>query len=209
MLRRLSIVIILGLVVSGCESLPNVFNFPLSDDQVEKIAKEITVTIDGCNSAGSGVIYDKNGDTYSVLTADHVVKKAQKTCLILTSDEGEYKASTSQAITPINGVDLAILKFVSKKSYTLAKLGDSKKAIDKTKVYVAGSPESTEAIPQRIVIVKDGKIIDRKLQTKGYDLIYNNETRPGMSGGPVLNQEGQVIGIHGHGGRMVLKQGKI
>jgi tetratricopeptide (TPR) repeat protein len=36
---------------------------------------------------------------------------------------------------------------------------------------------------------------------RGYEFIYTNNTAPGMSGGPILNREGQLIGIHGRGER--------
>jgi tetratricopeptide (TPR) repeat protein len=36
---------------------------------------------------------------------------------------------------------------------------------------------------------------------QGYSLIYNNATLPGMSGGPVLNERGEVVAIHGQGDR--------
>ncbi len=196
-LRRVSTFIALGLLVGGCESLPQVFD--LSDEQVKTAAKEITVIIDDCGSAGSGVIFKKDGNTYSVLTADHVVKKAKGNCVILKSDNSQYKASVSEAIVPVAGVDLAVLTFQSDKNHKLAKLGDSDKATDYTKVYVAGAPEPTQAILNRIIRVEDGKIDNRKLQTNGYDLIYTNKTMRGMSGGPVLNQKGEVIGIHGQG----------
>ncbi|MEZ2318292.1 MAG: tetratricopeptide repeat protein [Microcoleus sp.] len=196
-LRRVSTFIALGLLVGGCESLPQVFD--LSDEQVKTAAKEITVIIDDCGSAGSGVIFKKDGNTYSVLTADHVVKKAKGNCVILKSDNSQYKASVSEAIVPVAGVDLAVLTFQSDKNHKLAKLGDSDKATDYSKVYVAGAPEPSQAIPNRIIRVEDGKIDNRKLQTNGYDLIYTNKTMRGMSGGPVLNQKGEVIGIHGQG----------
>ncbi len=196
-LRRVSTFIALGLLVGGCEILPQVFD--LSDEQVKTAAKEITVIIDDCGSAGSGVIFKKDGNTYSVLTAHHVVKKAKGNCVILKSDNTRYKASVSEAIVPVAGVDLAVLTFQSDKNHKLAKLGDSDKATDYTKVYVAGAPEPSQAIPNRIIRVEDGKIDNRKLQTNGYDLIYTNKTLRGMSGGPVLNQKGEVIGIHGQG----------
>ena len=196
-LRRVSTFIALGLLVGGCENLPQFFD--LSDEQVKTAAKEITVIIDDCGSAGSGVIFKKDGNTYSVLTADHVVKKAKGNCVILKSDNTRYKASVSEAIVPVAGVDLAVLTFQSDKNHKFAKLGDSDKATDYTKVYVAGAPEPSKAIPNRIIRVEDGKIDNRKLQTNGYDLIYTNKTLRGMSGGPVLNQKGEVIGIHGQG----------
>lgn len=196
-LPRLSTFIALGLLVGGCESLPQFFD--LSDEQVKTAAKEITVIIDGCGEAGSGVIFKKDGNTYSVLTADHVVKKAKGNCVILKSDNSQYKASVSEATVPVAGVDLAVLTFQSDKNHKLAKWGDSDKATDYTKVYVAGAPEATQAILNRIIRVEEGKIDNRKLQANGYDLIYTNKTLRGMSGGPVLNQKGEVIGIHGQG----------
>ena len=47
----------------------------LTSEQVNDIAKPITVMIGGLDGKGSGVIIDKNGNTYTVLTANHVVKK--------------------------------------------------------------------------------------------------------------------------------------
>ena len=48
----------------------------LTPAQVNDIAKPITVMIGGLDGKGSGVIIAKNGNTYTVLTANHVVKKA-------------------------------------------------------------------------------------------------------------------------------------
>jgi len=46
--------------------------------------------------------------------------------------------------------------------------------------------------------VTDGKISGfQKGEPKGYELLYNNSTAPGMSGGPILDTKGLVIGIHG------------
>ncbi|MBC6474703.1 MAG: hypothetical protein GDA48_19430 [Hormoscilla sp. GM102CHS1] len=57
---------------------------------VYDIAQEITVYIDGCSS-GSGVIFNKKGNTYYVLTANHVVDENQKFCRVQTPDEKKHR----------------------------------------------------------------------------------------------------------------------
>ncbi|GAB4296759.1 MAG: hypothetical protein Fur0025_34510 [Oscillatoriaceae cyanobacterium] len=185
-------ILTLGLGVGACGKL--------SSEDVAKTALEVTVMVDGC-AAGSGMIYRREGNTYSVLTAHHVVKDAQITCLIITPDGFRHNANP-QVTVPVPDVDLAVMTFTSDKDYKLAKWGDSDKVAAGQTVYVAGAPEPTEAIPNRTIIAPDGKIIGKISQpNQGYSLIYNNITQPGMSGGPVLDDQGKVIGVHGQGDR--------
>jgi len=167
---------------------------------VYDMAKEITVFIDGCSS-GSGVIYDKKGNTYYVLTAYHVVDENPRFCRVITTDGESYDPGPDN-IEPIGSLDLAVVKFVSNKRYQKGKLGDSKPITIGKTVYVAGAPPSDLRIVdmERTIRVSEGKIIGRASQaSEGYTLIYDNTTRGGMSGGPILNTEGEIIGIHGKG----------
>jgi len=73
-------------------ALPLVAN-ALTYEQINAIAAEITVIIDGC-TAGSGVIFDRDGDTYSVLTAHHVVETPNfNSCLIVAPNGDRYSVT--------------------------------------------------------------------------------------------------------------------
>ncbi len=171
---------------------------PLPPTIISKKAEEITVKIDNCAS-GSGVMYQREGNTYSVLTVSHGVTDSPLNCFIFTPDGSRYEAS--QPKIPVPGVDLAVLAFTSQKDYKLAKWGDSEKVEQGQTVYVAGFPAPTAAKPIRQQTFTEGKITSTGKQDRGYGLTYNNITQPGMSGGPVLNQRGEAIGIHGRGDR--------
>ena len=184
--------VLMGLSLGGCGKL--------SLEKVEEKALEITVKVDGCG-AGSGVIYQREGNTYFVLTAHHVVEDAEGICLIVTPYKIEEREAKAREVrVPVVGADLAILTFESDRDYKLAKWGNSERVAKEQTVYVAGFPSLDDAKP-RPWKFKSGKIVSLDVQDRGYSLTYNNPTQPGMSGGPLLNNKGQVIGIHGRGDR--------
>lgn len=176
----------------------------LSPAEVGQIAEQITVLIETPGSPGSGTIIAKNGNTYYVLTAKHVADNIAfgEEAEAITYD-GQHYAIDTQNIQKFSDTDLAILEFKSDRDYSLGKLGKSQEAKIGTTVYVAGFAQPTEAINRSILNFTKGEITanaNRPL-ADGYALVYDNNTLFGMSGGPILNENGEVIGIHGRADR--------
>jgi tetratricopeptide (TPR) repeat protein len=171
---------------------------------VGKIAKDISVyieTIDGKNS-GSGMTLHKQDGLYTVLTAAHVVRRG-KAFQFTTPDGQVHQSINSSVRQATNNLDLATVQFRSNRSYPVAKLGSSQSLLAGMQIYVAGFPAPTTAIRSGILNFTKGAVTANanKANDKGYSLIYDNATLPGMSGGPVLNERGEVVAIHGQGDR--------
>lgn len=168
----------------------------LSPDQVSGIAKQVTVLIEGQNP-GSGVIIKRDGNTYTVLTAFHVVGTPDEYDVVTPTDQ-RYKLNY-ETVKRLPGVDLAILQFKSDRAYKVADVGNSTQIPEGKPVYVAGFPVPTQAINLSIYRFTEGRLTANasKPLADGYALVYDNSTRPGMSGGPVLNEQGALVGIHG------------
>ncbi|MBV9387695.1 MAG: serine protease [Chroococcidiopsidaceae cyanobacterium CP_BM_ER_R8_30] len=171
--------------------------------EVARIAAPITVQInDNIGGGGSGVIISKSGHTYTVLTANHVVKRSDLTYTISTETGKTYPIIQVQRLQQSeNGPDLALVTFESSDHYPLARLGNSTQAEIGSEVYVSGYP----ALEWQKSIHRDYEFspgtITSRLQSApaGYTLRYNAETVSGMSGSPVFDVEGRVVGIHGEG----------
>jgi tetratricopeptide (TPR) repeat protein len=166
----------------------------LSAQAISQIAKYTTVRIVS-QTAGSGVLIQRDGNTYTVLTAAHVVAAADA-YEVITPDGSRAQPTT---IKKLPEVDLALVQFISNQAHQVVELGDSGQVLEGSLSYVAGFPLRTEAISETIYSFTEGKITanaGRALQD-GYALVYSNNTLPGMSGGPVFNEQGKLIGIHG------------
>ncbi len=194
--------------------------------ELEQKAKQFTVRIDSNSGEnGSGVIIAKEGDTYTVLTAAHVLCESGsgvQPCPIyeVMTDDGEKHTVKQNTIKTKEGVDLGILKFKSQRNYQVATLADYNPNRDDY-VFTVGYPKLGNQSPWRfspgLIFDKESGLLhttqsdfqsnsDGKLQTAsqavtsltgGYELVYTSITYGGMSGGPVLDSQGRVIGIHG------------
>ncbi|MFM6471889.1 MAG: trypsin-like peptidase domain-containing protein, partial [Dolichospermum sp.] len=131
-----------------------------------------------------------------VLTNHHVVREQGKYILI-TPDGKKYNFNSSD-IKKLPNLDLAIVQFISNDNYTVATLGDSHKLTESTPIYNAGWSVNDTLCLKGCYRFYNGIIngISPNPQ-EGYALIMSNNTLPGMSGGPILNAQGELVGING------------
>jgi S1-C subfamily serine protease len=165
------------------------------------IAKTITVRIDGANT-GSGVILEHQADRYVVLSNWHVVSTGNqpvspKSLTIQTVDGQKHPISTKK-IVRVGKLDLAILEFQSRHRYQTASIGNSDRLSEGESLYVAGwadpSPQFSTRTYQLLIGNLSGRI---EKPQDGYALVYTVNALPGMSGGPILDSRGNLVGING------------
>ena len=168
----------------------------LSPEEVNLRAKQIIVRIDGA-SVGSGSIIEYSDNTYTVLSNWHVMKN-QGSYTVQTIDGRKHEVIPS-SIQQLAGLDLAVLKFTSNQNYQTAELGDSSNLTEGQNVYFAGYPGELRREDNRYYRFFTANLVGilPKSTENGYSLVYNGEAFPGMSGGPVFNREGLVVGVHG------------
>lgn len=214
----LSLLIGLQTQISRCgsgiaEPLESDSNLPqqkpiLSKEETCEIAKSRTVLIlsEDNNSQGTGFLIDKELSDdektfiYKVVTNGHVLTQATS-YQIQTKDERAYAAKDLYRFgTGLSGTDLAILQFESTKNYETAELGRGLNLSAETDVIAAGYPIRTgTATKSEWVCLGPGKVsfmLDTPMKG-GYSIGYYLDIRKGMSGGPLLNLQGQVVGVNG------------
>jgi Tfp pilus assembly protein PilF len=159
--------------------------------------KAVTVSIETPTSNGSGIIVSRQPGKYFVLTAAHVVRNQQSTYTIRTSDGQKYQIDKTNLFP--QGIDLAVVSFSSSKSYPVATIGNSSDAEEGSTAAVSGYPRSDKQVP--VYSYRTGRIVANSSENlnDGYGLVYNSSTLPGMSGGGVFNDKGDLIAIHGRG----------
>ncbi|HVW84650.1 MAG TPA: Do family serine endopeptidase [Bryobacteraceae bacterium] len=141
---------------------------------------------------GSGVVVDKNG---YILTNNHVVEKATRIKVKFTNDTTEYPA---QVIGTDPDTDLAVIH-VDKKNLLAAKIGNSDALQVGDWAMAIGSPFGFQAtVTAGIVSALSRDIPDNDNPGRSFQHFIQTDAaiNPGNSGGPLLNINGEVIGIN-------------
>ena len=149
------------------------------------------------SSEGSGVIYKKEGNFAYLVTNTHVINGAKKVDIRLadgTKVPGEIVGSDTYS-------DIAVVKIAADKVTTVAEFGDSSQLTVGETAIAIGSPLGSEyanTVTQGIV-----SSLNRNVSLKSEDgqaistnaIQTDTAINPGNSGGPLINIQGQVIGI--------------
>jgi Do/DeqQ family serine protease len=141
-------------------------------------------------SLGSGVIID--GRKKLVLTNDHVVARASEIKITLANDQ-EFMA---ESVGSDPDSDLAVLQVKTDKNLPSLTMGDSSDLMIGETVIAIGNPFGlTHTVTTGVI-----SAVNRTVSTGGRtyrDFIQTDASiNPGNSGGPLLNINGQLIGIN-------------
>ena len=182
---------------------------PLNPFALNRLAKQIVVEIvsksyltegdkyDKYIPKGSGVIISRKDSTYYVLTANHISDIDDGLSVFIRSE----KPGEAGEILPLKFIkryprkDLAVVAFASVTDYMVAEVGEASQLNNNSQVYVTGWPgndnrQGFQFTPAQVT------------NPRARDNLTYQPTQPdegvykGMSGGAVLNEAGQLVGIH-------------
>jgi len=141
--------------------------------------------------SGSGSIIDTKGH---ILTNHHVVANAQK--LEVTLADGSKWPAKLIGSDPDN--DLAVIKIdAPKEKLKVISMGDSGNLRIGQKVLAIGNPFGLQRTLTTGIISSLGRTIRSEVGTLIEDVIQTDAAiNPGNSGGPLLNSDGEIIGIN-------------
>lgn len=146
-------------------------------------------------SEGSGVIYNKDGDSAYVVTNNHVVEGSDGLEVVMsdgTKVKGELMGT--DAVT-----DLAVIKISSENVDKVATFGDSSALKVGEPAIAIGSPLGSQyanSVTSGIISSVNRPISDSTSGVNISAIQTDAAINPGNSGGPLVNIAGQVIGIN-------------
>lgn len=163
------------------------FSDPFFDEFFRDMAPPRTYKTE---SLGSGVIIDPRG---FVLTNAHVIEKASK---IFVALPGRHKEVQARLVGEDERVDLAVLKIKGKKDFPFLRPARSDDLMPGETVIAIGNPLGLgHSITTGVVSARRRRI---PTQNGAFSVFIQTDAliNPGNSGGPLLNINGELIGIN-------------
>ena len=187
--------------------------FSSSLKEIDRVAASVSVKILDKEFLGSGFIVQQNNGQYVVVTNQHVLRAGEAPYRIQTPDGKIHLAKVvNDSIESDYEYDLALLKFNAQADYPIAKIGSSLYLEVGEPIFAAGFPytevdskTSSESVSNSYtdektgLTIKTGRIaiILNQALIEGYQIGYTNDVKKGMSGGPLFNSLGEVVGVNG------------
>jgi serine protease Do len=147
-------------------------------------------------SLGSGFIVDAKG---YIITNNHVVDKADKIYVKLSTDDPESAdlGRPARVIGVDKATDLAVIKIETSVPLPTVKLGNSDTTQVGDSVLAIGSPFAlAQTVTAGIVSAKNRTIEPGASGQFQHFIQTDAAINPGNSGGPLLNMNGEVIGVN-------------
>jgi serine protease Do len=141
------------------------------------------------NALGSGVVVDRAG---YILTNNHVVDKADRIQVKFMGDTTQYDA---KVVGVDAATDLAVIRVEGKSSLAPARIGNSDAVQVGDWAMAIGSPFGFQATVTLGIISAKERDVDPTQQFQHF-LQTDAAINPGNSGGPLLNINGEVVGIN-------------
>ncbi|MEG4486639.1 serine protease [Microcoleus sp. D2_18a_B4] len=163
--------------------------------QIKNEARAIAVKVLSGYGAGSGILIKKQGETYTILTNNHVLAVGESH-RIQTPDGKIYHGELLKNRS-FDGNDLVLLQFRSTREYSVARLASSPVEVG-DEVFATGFPGQEGSEKRGFeFLLGTVSLLSPKALVGGYQIGYSNPVEKGMSGGPLLNSRGEVVGING------------
>ena len=146
-------------------------------------------------SLGSGFIVDPKG---YIITNNHVIEKADKIYVKLSTDpDSQDLGRPARVIGTDKATDLAVIKIDTNSALPTVKMGNSDQAQVGDWVEAIGSPFALAQTVTAGIVSAKNRTIEPGVAGQFQHFIQTDAAiNPGNSGGPLLNMNGEVIGVN-------------
>lgn len=170
---------------------------------VEKIYDAVVVVQgyeqDELNGSGTGFVYKVDEKYGYILTNEHVISDSSEVKVVMTTDE----EIPSEVLGKDKFLDLAVLRIPKQYITLVAAIGSSEKMNLGDTIFTVGSPLGYDyrgSVTSGVLSGKDRMVATSLTDRKDADWVVrvlqiDASINPGNSGGPLLNINGEVIGI--------------
>jgi len=186
------------LVGKGLTRIPKLATYK-SADMLENTAFLITVKIfSEEGERGSGIIVHHHNQFFTVMTNKHVLGSNVE--FRVQTPDNQFHRATAPDIAGNRNLDIGFLRFSASDVYSIAEmLSDENNLTEGDYVYASGYPieDDPSYLHEFTFLTGEVGLVAPQRIEGGYQIGFNAVLAKGMSGGPLLNNSGQVVAVNG------------